>query len=202
MTYVDVHTREPCGADEHGAAGALPLLHEHQGQHPLRPQGGHLRAGGGSRPGGRSARVHHGAGARLRLHAAAAWQQPQHGPAAAHQLSRGQWWRTPASSSWTRPRPTSTPARRRSSRRASRRCSGAARPSVIAHRFVPPSPAPGRHRPCWDHGPHRGDGATTRKLLEKGELYAALYAMNFGEPITTHSNGSDDGFSLLGLPAI
>ena len=52
-----------------------------------------------------------------------------------------------------------------------------------------------------DHG-HIVEMGDHQELLEKGELYAALYAMNFGEPITTHSNGSDDGFSLLGRPAI
>ena len=52
-----------------------------------------------------------------------------------------------------------------------------------------------------DHG-HIVEMGNHQELLEKGELYAALYAMNFGEPITTHSNGSDDGFSLLGRPAI
>jgi ABC-type multidrug transport system fused ATPase/permease subunit len=52
-----------------------------------------------------------------------------------------------------------------------------------------------------DHG-HIVEMGDHQELLEKGELYAALYAMNFGEPITTHSNGSDDGISLLGRPAI
>ena len=41
-----------------------------------------------------------------------------------------------------------------------------------------------------------------QELLEKGQLYAALYAMNFGEPITSHSNGLDDAISLLGRPDI
>ena len=35
-----------------------------------------------------------------------------------------------------------------------------------------------------------------RELMEKGGLYAALYAMNFGEPVSVHTNGSDDGWSL------
>lgn len=41
-----------------------------------------------------------------------------------------------------------------------------------------------------------------QELLDKGQLYAALYAMNFGEPITSHSNGLDDAISLLGRPDI
>ena len=48
-----------------------------------------------------------------------------------------------------------------------------------------------------DHG-HVIEMGNHRELLEKGGLYAALYAMNFGEPITAHSNGSDDVMSLLG----
>ncbi len=67
----------------------LPLLDEHPRQHPLRPHGGHPRAGGGRRPGRRRARVHHGARPRLRHDAAAARQQPEHGPATAHQLRQG-----------------------------------------------------------------------------------------------------------------
>ena len=35
-----------------------------------------------------------------------------------------------------------------------------------------------------------------RELMEKAGLYAALYAMNFGEPVTAPSNGSEDGWSL------
>ena len=52
-----------------------------------------------------------------------------------------------------------------------------------------------------DHG-HIVEMGNHQELLQKGELYAALYAMNFGEPITAHASGSDDGISLLGRPSI
>ena len=52
-----------------------------------------------------------------------------------------------------------------------------------------------------DHG-RIVEMGTHQELLERGQLYAALYAMNFGEPITAHANGGDDGISLLGRPTV
>ena len=89
------HPGVTAGAHGPGSAGALPVLRQRGGQHPLRPAGGHRRRG--ARTPARTVGAHGFISrfvGRLRPPGGGAGQQPQPGPAPADRASPGPWCAT------------------------------------------------------------------------------------------------------------